>query len=113
MIPRSTAVDGNAGSEQIVGIEAAKGLKFFSAATRPRAALTESAPAPSWAMILSAKESLSQALAAARMVEMLPPARVAATPGPPPLVTAWMAATGSCSWPKLGEERVGRLGEEG
>ena len=38
--PRSSALFGRVGSEQIDGIETAKGLKFCSAATRPRAAAT-------------------------------------------------------------------------
>jgi hypothetical protein len=45
--------------------------------------------------------TFAHGLAAARRVLMAEPAKVAATPGPPPLVTAWIAGMGICSCPNL------------
>lgn len=52
--PRSAAVVGRVGSEQIEGMETTKGLKFCSAATRPRAAAMAASLVPSSAMMASA-----------------------------------------------------------
>lgn len=57
VMPRNTSVAGNVGSLQMVGILCTKGLKFFSAATKPMAAAIESDPVPSSAMIWSARWS--------------------------------------------------------
>jgi hypothetical protein len=55
--PRRRGLAGRVGSSQNVGMETTKGLKFCSAATRPRAAVTASAPVPSSVRMLSANES--------------------------------------------------------
>lgn len=64
--PRREAVVGNVGSEQIFGTEATKGLKFCSAATRPRAAEITAGSLPSCATMASAWVSFPQGFAAAR-----------------------------------------------
>lgn len=103
--PRSAAVVGSAGSEQIFGTETTKGLKFCSAATRPRAADTTAEALPSWATMASAWVSFPQGFAAARRNWMEFPPRVAAAPGDPKLLKAVIAAIAPfpCSWPKLEE----------
>ncbi len=57
MIPLRAAVAGRLASLQMVGICWAKGLKFFSAATRAAAAAMTSGSSPSWATIWSASSS--------------------------------------------------------
>jgi hypothetical protein len=52
-MPRRREFAGRVGSLQIEGMLTRKGLKFCSAATKPRAAATASAPVPSWARISS------------------------------------------------------------
>ena len=52
--PRRAAVVGRVGSEQTDGMLTTKGLKFCSAATRPRAAAMAASLVPSSATILSA-----------------------------------------------------------
>lgn len=52
--PRRAAVVGRVGSEQMDGMLTTNGLKFCSAATRPRAAATARSLVPSSAMMLSA-----------------------------------------------------------
>ncbi|TGO29046.1 hypothetical protein BPAE_0019g00160 [Botrytis paeoniae] len=64
--PRRAAVVGKVGSEQILGTETTKGLKFCSAATRPRAAEMTAGSSPSCATMASAWVSFPQGLAAAR-----------------------------------------------
>jgi hypothetical protein len=76
--PRSSALFGRVGSEQMDGIETTKGLKFCSAATSPRAAATARSELPNSVMMLSAWVSLPHGLAAARRNWIEPPARVAA-----------------------------------
>lgn len=89
--PRRAAVVGNVGSEQIFGTEATKGLKFCSAATRPRAAEVTAGSLPSCATMASAWVSFPQGFAAARRNWMEFPARVAAAPEVPKLLRALMA----------------------
>lgn len=64
-IPRRSGLTGREVSLQIEGTETTKGLKFCSAATRPRAAATASAPSPSWVRMRSAWVSFPHGLAAA------------------------------------------------
>jgi len=90
--PRRAAVVGRVGSEQMDGMLTTKGLKFCSAATRPRAAAIALSLVPSSAMIWSAWVSLPHGLAAARRNWMEPPARVAAWPDCPRSDSAEMAA---------------------
>lgn len=52
--PRSASVVGRVGSEQTEGISTLNGLKFCSAATRPRAAAMARSLVPSSAIMLSA-----------------------------------------------------------
>lgn len=56
-MPLSSLVAGRAGSEQMEGIETAKGLKFFSAATSFLAASMTALSLPSSETILSARVS--------------------------------------------------------
>jgi hypothetical protein len=56
-MPRSSGVAGRLASEQMVGMAAAKGLKFFSAATRAAAAAMTSGSLPRVATIWSASSS--------------------------------------------------------
>jgi hypothetical protein len=56
-MPRSSGVTGRLASEQMVGMAEAKGLKFFSAATRAAAAAMTSGSLPSVATISSASSS--------------------------------------------------------
>jgi len=53
-MPRRARVVGKVGSLHMDGMSTLKGLKFCSAATRPRAAATDWVPFPSWATISSA-----------------------------------------------------------
>ncbi len=69
---------GRVGSEQMEGISTTNGLKFCSAATRPRAAAIAASLVPSSETMRSAWLSLPQGLAAARRNWMEVPARVAA-----------------------------------
>lgn len=64
--PRRAAVVGRVGSEQMDGMLTTKGLKFCSAATRPRAAAMAASLVPSSETIRSARVSLPHGLAAAR-----------------------------------------------
>lgn len=101
--PRRAAVLGRVGSEQMDGMLTTKGLKFCSAATRPRAAAMALSLVPSSVIIWSAWVSLPHGLAAARRNWMEPPERVAACPDCPRSESAAMAAMAPfpCSWPKL------------
>lgn len=90
--PRRAAVVGKVGSEQMFGTETAEGLKFCSAATRPRAAEMTAGSLPSCATMASAWVSFPQGLAAPRRNWMEFPPRVAAAPGVPKSLRALMAA---------------------
>lgn len=101
--PRRAAVVGRVGSEQMDGMLTRKGLKFCSAATRPRAAAMAASLVPSSETMRSACFSLPHGFAAARRNWMEVPERVAAWPGCPRLDSAPMPAMAPfpCSWPKL------------
>lgn len=78
--PRRASVVGRVGSEQMDGMDTKKGLKFCSAATKPRAAEIALSEVPSSATMVSAWLSFPQGLAAARRNWIESPARVAACP---------------------------------
>jgi len=126
-MPRRAAVAGKLASLQMLGMMFAKGLVFFSAATRAIAAAMTAGSSPSWATMVSARLScsdvsslsllldpkgyltLAQALAPARRTPGVWPARVPAWPGWPKSPRPWTRFWIKPSCPKRASAAANRV----